>query len=70
MRATLTGRPGGQLVEAIAAIDIALWDLVGRSCNQSIASLLGGIGRKRVPAYASSINWLDDATAEAEIAAH
>jgi galactonate dehydratase len=69
MRSALTGRPGGQLVEAIAAIDIALWDLVGRSCNQSIASLLGGVGRKRVPAYASSINWLDDATAEAEIAA-
>jgi D-galactarolactone cycloisomerase len=68
MRSALTGRPGGQLIEAIAAIDIALWDLVGRSCNQSIASLLGGMGRKRVPAYASSINWLDDATAEAEIA--
>jgi galactonate dehydratase len=69
MRSMLTGRPGGQLVEAIAAIDIALWDLVGRSCNQSIASLLGGMGRKRVAAYASSINWLDDATAEDEIAA-
>lgn len=68
MRAVLTGRPGGQIVEAIAAIDIALWDLVGKSCGQSIAALLGGIGRKRVPAYASSINWLDDATAEAEIA--
>ena len=68
MRSVLTGRPGGQLVEAIAAIDIALWDLVGRSCNQSVASLLGGMGRKRVPAYASSINWLDDATAEQEIA--
>lgn len=69
MRSTLSGRPGGQLVEAISAIDIALWDLMGRSCNQSIASLLGGMGRSRVPAYASSINWLDDATAEAEIAA-
>ena len=69
MRAALTGRPGGQLIEAIAAIDIALWDLVGRSCNQSIAALLGGMGRKRIPAYASSINWMDDATAEAEIAA-
>jgi galactonate dehydratase len=68
MRAVLTGRPGGQLVEAIAAIDIALWDLVGKSCNQPIAALLGGMGRKRVPAYASSINWLDDAMAEAEIA--
>jgi D-galactarolactone cycloisomerase len=68
MRAVLTGRPGGQIVEAISAIDIALWDLVGKSLNQPIAALLGGIGRKRVPAYASSINWLDDATAEAEIA--
>ena len=27
------------------------------------------MGRTRVPAYASSINWLDDATVEAEIAA-
>jgi len=69
MRSVLTGRPGGQLVEAMSAIDIALWDLVGRSCNQSIAALLGGMGRKRVPAYASSINWLDDATVEQEIAA-
>ena len=67
MRGVLTGRPGGQLVEAISAVDIALWDLVGRSCNQSVASLLGGMGRKRVPAYASSINWLDDTTAEREI---
>jgi L-alanine-DL-glutamate epimerase-like enolase superfamily enzyme len=29
MRAALTGRPGGQLYEAMAAIDIALWDLAG-----------------------------------------
>jgi L-alanine-DL-glutamate epimerase-like enolase superfamily enzyme len=69
MRAALSGRPGGQLIEAIAAIDIALWDLVGRSCNQSIGSLLGGMGRTRIPAYASSINWMDDATAETEITA-
>jgi L-alanine-DL-glutamate epimerase-like enolase superfamily enzyme len=67
MRAPLTGRPGGQLVEAIAAVDIALWDIAGKATGEPIHRLLGGMGRSRVPAYASSINWLDDLTAEAEI---
>lgn len=69
MRAGLSGRPGGQLVEAIAAVDIALWDLAGKAAGQPISRLLGGMGRAEVPAYASSMNWLDDAAAEAEIAA-
>lgn len=68
MRAVLTGRPGGQLVEAIAAIDIALWDIAGKELGQPIHKLLGGMGRERVQAYASSINWLDDATVEQEVA--
>ncbi|HVL72811.1 MAG TPA: mandelate racemase/muconate lactonizing enzyme family protein [Beijerinckiaceae bacterium] len=67
MRAALSGRPGGQIVEAIAAIDIALWDLFGKALGQPIHKLLGGMGRTEVAAYASSINWLDDATAEAEV---
>ena len=67
MRGTLSGRPGGQIVEAIAAIDIALWDLFGKALGQPIHKLLGGMGRTEVAAYASSINWLDDATAEAEV---
>lgn len=69
MRAALSGRPGGQIVEAVAAVDIALWDIAGKQAGQPIHRLLGGIGRKEVAAYASSINWLDDATVEAEIAA-
>lgn len=69
MRAALSGRPGGQLVEAIAGVDIALWDLAGKSLGQPIHRLLGGMGRGEVEAYASSINWLDDETAAAEIAA-
>lgn len=68
MRAALSGRPGGQVVEAIAAVDIALWDIAGKQANQPIHKLLGGMGRKEVAAYASSINWLDDATVEAEVA--
>lgn len=69
MRAALSGRPGGQIVEAIAAVDIALWDIAGKRAGQPIHRLLGGMGRKEVAAYASSINWLDDATVEAEVAA-
>jgi D-galactarolactone cycloisomerase len=69
MRAALSGRPGGQIVEAIAAVDIALWDIAGKQAGQPIHRLLGGMGRKEVAAYASSINWLDDQTVEAEVAA-
>lgn len=69
MRGALSGRPGGQIVEAIAAVDIALWDIAGKQAGQPIHQLLGGMGRREVAAYASSINWLDDATVEAEVAA-
>lgn len=69
MRAALSGQPGGQIVEAIAGVDIALWDIAGKQAGLPVHKLLGGMGRRRVAAYASSINWLDDATVEAEIAA-
>lgn len=69
MRATLSGRTGGMQIEAIAGVDIALWDIAGKAANLPVHKLLGGVGRKEVAAYASSINWLDDAICEAEIAA-
>jgi D-galactarolactone cycloisomerase len=68
MRGLLTGRTGGILIEAIAGIDIALWDLAGQAAGQPIARLLGGFGRASVPAYASSINWTDDPAVETEVA--
>jgi L-alanine-DL-glutamate epimerase-like enolase superfamily enzyme len=68
MRNTLTGRLGGMLVECIAGVDIALWDLAGQAAGQPIWRLLGGVGRRAVDAYASSINWADDARVEAEVA--
>jgi L-alanine-DL-glutamate epimerase-like enolase superfamily enzyme len=37
---------------ALAAIDMACWDLKGKVANQSVCSLLGGV-RDRVDAYAS-----------------
>ena len=44
--------PGGVLTLALAAVDMALWDIKGKALDQSVASLLGGY-RKRVPTYAS-----------------
>jgi L-alanine-DL-glutamate epimerase-like enolase superfamily enzyme len=69
MRNTLTGRLGGMLVECIAGIDIALWDLAGQEAGQPIWRLLGGAGRRSIDAYASSINWADDARVQAEVVA-
>jgi L-rhamnonate dehydratase len=40
----------GYASHAIAAVDVALWDLKGRFFKKSIASLLGG-ARDRVPVY-------------------
>jgi galactonate dehydratase len=62
LRRSLSGRSGGMLMEAIAGIDIALWDLVGKALKQPIHRLLGGMGRTEVDCYASSINWADAET--------
>ena len=57
MRLALSGRAGGMLLEAIAGVDIALWDTVGKALGQPVHRLLGGVGRAQVDCYASSINW-------------
>src|SRR5258707_10897292 len=45
--------PEGALTGALAAIDIALWDLKGRLLGQPIYKLLGGAWRTSLPFYAS-----------------
>jgi len=45
--------PEGALTGALAAIDIALWDLKGKLLRQPIYKLLGGAWRTRLPFYAS-----------------
>lgn len=66
MRASLTGRAGGMLVEAIAGVDIALWDVVGKALGQPVHRLLGGMGRTQVDCYASSVNWASPEVMEAQ----
>jgi L-alanine-DL-glutamate epimerase-like enolase superfamily enzyme len=43
----------GLTVAAISAIDIALWDIFGKSLGQPVWRLLGGKKKDRLPAYAS-----------------
>ncbi len=43
----------GHSVAAISAVDIALWDLLGKSLGQPVWRLLGGKKADRMPAYAS-----------------
>jgi len=40
---------------AISAVDIALWDLLGKSAQQPVYRLLGGRTKKRIPVYASRL---------------
>jgi L-alanine-DL-glutamate epimerase-like enolase superfamily enzyme len=43
----------GITISALSGIDIALWDLLGKSLGQPVWRLLGGRLRDRIPAYAS-----------------
>src|SRR5262247_3814829 len=45
--------PEGAYAGALAAIDIALWDLKGKVLGQPIWKLLGGAWRRELPFYAS-----------------
>jgi L-alanine-DL-glutamate epimerase-like enolase superfamily enzyme len=45
--------PEGALTGALAALDIALWDLKGKHFSQPIYKLLGGAWRTSLPFYAS-----------------
>jgi L-alanine-DL-glutamate epimerase-like enolase superfamily enzyme len=50
----------GLSVAAISGIDIALWDLLGKSLGVPVWRLLGGRKAERMPAYASG-GWADAA---------
>jgi len=61
-----TGKSGGVMMEAIAAVDIALWDIMGKAVGQPLHRLFGSMGRDRVHGYASSISWGSDEIAIAQ----
>ena len=47
------GYHGGIASYAVAAIDIALWDLKGKALNASVLDLLGGCVHEKLPVIAS-----------------
>ena len=49
------GHWSGFFTDAIAGIDIALWDLAGKLAKRSVAELLGGARHASIPAYASGL---------------
>lgn len=46
---------GGISTMALAAVDIALWDLLGKEQERSLVEMLGGF-RSRIPVYGSGVN--------------
>jgi L-alanine-DL-glutamate epimerase-like enolase superfamily enzyme len=47
----------GPVMYALSGLDIALWDILGKSKNLPIYRLLGGAPRAKLPAYASLLKY-------------
>ncbi len=60
---------GAILSAALSAIDIALWDILGKSVGKSVAALLGGKVRDKVRVFASVIGDTPEARGESARAA-
>ena len=57
---------GSTVMTAISAVEIALWDIVGKACGQPVYRLLGGRYHARIPSYANG--WYGAAHTPAEYA--
>ena len=55
-RASLPYGRKGIALHAISAIDIALWDNLGRAANKPVYELLGGPVHRSIPVYASALH--------------
>jgi L-alanine-DL-glutamate epimerase-like enolase superfamily enzyme len=66
-RRTMAWGRKGVGMTAISAVDIALWDILGKAAKQPVFKLLGGRTKRRIPVYASRLysQPLDQLAAEA-----
>ncbi|MBI1777978.1 MAG: mandelate racemase/muconate lactonizing enzyme family protein [Proteobacteria bacterium] len=51
----LRGHGGGFMIDAIAGVDMALWDLKGKALGAPLYALLGGPFRRTIPCYVSGV---------------
>jgi len=54
-RSTLAWGRKGVAMAAISAVDIALWDLMGKATGRPVFKLLGGRTKEKIPCYASKL---------------
>jgi len=57
----------GAVINALAAIDVALWDIAGKAAKQSVSAMLGGAKRARLPVMASLDKYDDKARVRARL---
>jgi len=57
---------GSTVMTAISGTEIALWDIIGKACNQPVYKLIGGRYHHTLPAYANG--WYGGANTPAEYA--
>jgi L-alanine-DL-glutamate epimerase-like enolase superfamily enzyme len=62
------GHSKGFVLEAMSAVDMALWDIMGKALGQPVHRLLGSYGRTTLSVYASSLllKPVDELVREAE----
>jgi L-rhamnonate dehydratase len=53
-RATIHYGRKGLALHAMSAVDLALWDLYGKTVNEPVYNLMGGRTKQRVPVYATT----------------
>jgi galactonate dehydratase len=63
------GQTGGYQLDAMAGIDLALWDLAGQLAGRPVAGMLGSV-RRRVPAYVSGVAGATDGERLAFVGEH
>jgi galactonate dehydratase len=57
---------GATVMTAISAVEVALWDVIGKACGQPVYKLLGGRCHRRILAYANG--WYGGAVTPADYA--
>ena len=67
-RSTMAWGRKGVAMAAISAVDLAIWDILGKAVGKPVFKLLGGRLKKKIPLYASKLysQPLDELAAEAK----